>query len=242
MTEPSFWVIVPAAGVGRRMASAKPKQYLELNGRTVIDHTIERMLSHPAVVGLYLALGAEDGWWGDAEFSGHPDLVRVDGGRERCHSVLNALESLGQRADQGDWVLVHDAARPCVRRSDIDRLIERVRSHAVGGLLGMPVSDTMKRTDTADAVLETVERNHLWHAFTPQMFRFGVLRDALKGALEAGFLVTDEASAIEWAGHRPVMVEGHSDNLKITRPEDLRLAAYYLEQQAAESQLNHGID
>jgi len=231
MTKRSFWVVVPAAGVGRRMGSAIPKQYLELEGRTVIDHTIERMLLHPMVDGLYVALGEEDGWWGDTAYSAHPGLVRVDGGSERCHSVFNALETLGQRADAEDWVLVHDAARPCVRRSDIDCLIKCVASHPVGGLLGMPVRDTMKRSDASDVVLETVERDHLWHAFTPQMFRFGLLRDSLKDALNAGFLVTDEASAIEWAGHRPIMVEGHSDNLKITRPEDLQLAAYYLEQQ-----------
>ena len=232
MSEPRFWVIVPAAGVGRRMGGTVPKQYLELNGRRVIDHTIERMLLHPAVDGLYLALGEEDGWWGDTQFSAHTDLVRVTGGSERCHSVFNALEGLAAEAGQEDWVLVHDAARPCIRRSDIDRLIDLVRGDPVGGLLGMPVRDTMKRTDAGDRVLGTVERKHLWHAFTPQMFRFGVLRDALRGALDAGVLVTDEASAIEWAGYRPIMVEGHADNLKITRPEDLRLAAYYLEQQA----------
>ncbi|MBT8430357.1 MAG: 2-C-methyl-D-erythritol 4-phosphate cytidylyltransferase [Gammaproteobacteria bacterium] len=234
MTEPSFWVIVPAAGVGTRVGSVIPKQYLELRGRTVIEHTIGRLLLHPMVDGLYLALGVDDAWWEDTEFSGHPDLVRVQGGSERCHSVFNALEMLGQRADRDDWVLVHDAARPCVRRSDIDDLIDGVRSHAVGGLLGLPVRDTMKRTDATDCVLETVERDHLWHAFTPQMFRFGVLSDAMKDALEAGFLVTDEASAIERAGHRPIMVEGHADNIKITRAEDLSLAAYYLQQQALE--------
>jgi 2-C-methyl-D-erythritol 4-phosphate cytidylyltransferase len=234
MNELSFWAIVPAAGVGRRMGGAVPKQYLELNSRRVIDHTIERMLMYPTVDGLYLALGEEDGWWGDTEFSGHPGLVRVVGGSERCHSVFNALEALAARAERDDWVLVHDAARPCVRRSDIDRLIGLVGGDEVGGLLGLPVRDTMKRTDAGDRVLDTVERNHLWHAFTPQMFRFGVLQDALGGALAAGVLVTDEASAIEWAGHRPVMVEGHADNLKITRPEDLRLAAYYLEQQSLE--------
>jgi 2-C-methyl-D-erythritol 4-phosphate cytidylyltransferase len=217
------------------MGGATPKQYLELNGRKVIDHTIERILLHPAIDGLYLALGERDGWWEETEFSGHPDLVRARGGDERCHSVFNALEMLGRRAHREDWVLVHDAARPCVRRSDIDRLIGAVRTHAVGGLLGMPVRDTMKRTDAAGLVTGTVERDHLWHAFTPQMFRFGVLRDAMKAALDAGAVVTDEASAIEWVGLRPLMVEGHPDNLKITRPEDLPMAAYFLEQQGPDS-------
>lgn len=234
MTDPAIWAVVPAAGVGRRMGSAIPKQYLQLQGRMVIDHTVERLLLHPSVDSLYLALGTDDGWWGDSEFSAHPDLVRVDGGRERCHSVRNALARLAQQARPSDWVLVHDAARPCVRRADIDRLIERLAGHAVGGLLGMPVRDTMKRGDAQGRVLQTVERDQLWHAFTPQMFRFGVLFDALQGALDADVLVTDEASAVEWAGQHPVMVEGHADNLKITRPEDLRLAAYYLEQQTAD--------
>ncbi|MCB1772813.1 MAG: 2-C-methyl-D-erythritol 4-phosphate cytidylyltransferase [Gammaproteobacteria bacterium] len=231
MSEPSFWAIVPAAGVGSRMGSKVPKQYLPLAGRTVIDHTIERILLHPRIDGLYVALSDEDVWWQDTVFADHPDLVRVSGGVERCHSVMHALKALSGRADRSDWVLVHDAARPCVRREDIDHLIDMLQSHETGGLLGRPVHDTMKRTDSADRVIETVERNHLWHAFTPQMFRFGVLLDSLGAALDAGFLVTDEASAVEWRGHRPIMVEGHADNLKITRPEDLPLAAYHISQQ-----------
>ncbi len=234
MTEPAVWAVVPAAGVGRRMGGVIPKQYLQLRGRMVIDHTLERLLLHPAVDGLYLALGAEDGWWLDSQFSSHPNLVRVEGGRERCHSVRNALERLAQHARPADWVMVHDAARPCIRRADLDRLIEGLDGHAVGGLLGTPVRDTMKRSDPQGRVLQTVEREHLWHAYTPQMFRFGVLFDALQGALDAEVLVTDEASAVEWAGQHPLMIEGHADNLKITRPEDLRLAAYYLERQEAE--------
>ncbi len=234
MNETSYWVIVPAAGVGKRMGSSVPKQYLDLGGRPVIDHTIERLLLHPTIDGLYLAISEEDSRWPDTEFAGHPDLVTVTGGAERCYSVFNALTRLLRRARPDDWVLVHDAARPCVRRADIDHLIAMLREHDVGGLLGMPVRDTMKRTDAADRITETVERLHLWHAFTPQMFRLGVLYKAMRDALDAGFLVTDEASAIEWAGLRPIMVEGHSDNLKITRPEDLPLAAYFLERQLRE--------
>ncbi len=235
MTEPACWAVVPAAGVGRRMGSTIPKQYLLLDGRPVIDHAIERLLRHPRIDGLYVALSEEDRWWGETAFAGHPDLIRVPGGSERCYSVLNALQRLQPRAAPDDWVLVHDAARPCVRRSDIDHLIHRVRAHPEGGLLGVPVSDTMKRTDSADRIVQTVERSLLWRAFTPQMFRFGALLDAIRRALDAGRLVTDEASAVEWAGMRPIMVEGHPDNLKITRPEDLALAAYYLERQSAGS-------
>jgi 2-C-methyl-D-erythritol 4-phosphate cytidylyltransferase len=213
------------------MGIARPKQYLELCGRPVIDHTIERLLLHPSVDGVYVALSAEDGHWAGTGFADHPDLVTIAGGSERCYSVLNALEALAGRARPDDWVLVHDAARPCVRRQDIDHLIGMLESHPVGGLLGMPVRDTMKRTDAVDQVEQTVERRHLWHAFTPQMFRLELLHDALRRALAVGYLVTDEASALEWAGHRPLMVEGHADNLKITRPDDLPLATYFLEQQ-----------
>ena len=232
MSEPSYWAVMPAAGVGRRMGGTIPKQYLDLDGRTVIDHTIECLLLHPTVDGLYVAISDEDRWWSETEYAGHPDVVVVPGGVERCYSVFNALESLSTRADGHDWVLVHDAARPCVRRTDIDHLLAMVGAHEVGGLLGMPVRDTMKRCDAADRVVETVDRLHLWHAFTPQMFRLELLHDALKRALQAGILVTDEASAVEWAGHRPIMVEGHADNIKITRPDDLSLAEHYLKRQA----------
>lgn len=232
MTEPAFWAVVPAAGVGSRMGARIPKQYLPLQGRSVIEHAVERVLYHPKVDALYLVLSDADDWWQDTEFADHPDLVRVSGGVERCHSVMNALHALSARAADTDWVLVHDAARPCVRGTDIDHLIDVLATHEVGGLLGRLVHDTMKRTDSADHVVKTVDRNHLWHAHTPQMFRFGLLQDALKRALDAGMAVTDEASAVEWVGHRPIMVEGHSDNLKITRPEDLPLAAYFLQQQA----------
>lgn len=235
MSEPRRWAIVPAAGIGKRMASQIPKQYLSLNERAVIDHAIERLLLHPAIDGVYVAVADADVRWAATEFAGHPDLVSVAGGAERCFSVLNALEKLQQRADPEDWVLVHDAARPCVRREDIDRLITRVSDHAVGGLLGLPVNDTMKRTNAAGSIESTVERKYLWHAYTPQMFRVGLLAAALQEALAAGFLVTDEASAIEFAGHQPVMVEGHADNLKITRPDDLALASHFLARQAGEA-------
>jgi len=234
MTEASYWVIVPAAGVGKRMGASIPKQYLELRGRPVIDHTLERVLLHPAVDGVYVALAEDDSWWDATEFSGHPDLVRVAGGNERCFSVLNAMQALAARAQPHDWVLVHDAARPCLRREDVDHLIGMLDTHPSGGLLGVPVRDTMKRTSDTDEITATVERNNLWHAYTPQMFRFDRLFRALNGAIDAGYLVTDEASAIEWSGEKPLMVEGHPDNIKITRPEDLPLAEFFMSQQEAE--------
>lgn len=226
-----YWGVIPAAGVGKRMGSDIPKQYLPLNGRTVIEETVDRLLNHPMLDGLFIALGKDDGWWNGTEYADHPDVVRVEGGNERCFSVLNALSVLRERAAVDDWVLVHDAARPCIRRQDISKLVEILREHPVGGLLGMPVRDTMKRTDEVSIVVETVDRNNLWHAYTPQMFRLEALYQALSGALESEVLVTDEASAMEWAGHTPLMVEGHSDNIKITHPQDLQLAEFYLQQQ-----------
>jgi 2-C-methyl-D-erythritol 4-phosphate cytidylyltransferase len=228
MTEASFWAVIPAAGIGRRMGTEIPKQYLSVNGRRIIDWSIDAMLSHPLIDGLSVALAVDDPWWSESEYAEHPDVVRVDGGRERSDSVLSALLELGRRVSPDDWVLVHDAARPCLRRDDITRLIEVAREHPVGGLLGMPVRDTMKRSDARGEIRETVSREHLWHAFTPQMFRLRPLTEALQAARSTARDITDEASAMEAEGLAPRLVEGRGDNLKITRPDDLALAEFYL--------------
>lgn len=223
-----FWAVVPAAGVGRRMGGEVPKQYLELQGRRVIDHSLRRLLEHPLIGKAYVALSPEDAYWQSCEHADDARVVRVSGGEERCHSVLNALNELLKEADSDDWVLVHDAARPCLSREDLDQLIESLRGHPVGGLLGVPVQDTLKRVSVQLAVSETVPRSDLWQAYTPQMFRLGLLVKALSDALGEGRLVTDDASALELAGYKPLMVEGHAGNIKITRPADLSLAAFYL--------------
>lgn len=231
MSPVRYWAVVPAAGVGVRMGSKIPKQYLPLNGGAVIEHSLQTLLHNSRIEGLYLALSADDQWWGDTAPASNPKVVTVDGGTERCHSVLNALKLLQETAASEDWVLVHDAARPCLRPEDIDLLIESLTNHPVGGLLGVPVRDTMKRTDGLGSITETVSREALWHAYTPQMFRLGALFQALQSAVDKGLTVTDEASAIELAGMRPQMIAGHDDNIKITRPEDLDLASFYLKQQ-----------
>lgn len=231
MSSPKHWAVVPAAGVGRRMGAAIPKQYLALAGSTVLDQTLGHLLAHGAIDRIYLALSQDDDWWKESHYADDPRIIRTEGGAERCHSVLNALERVSDDADPRDWVLVHDAARPCLRLADLDRLIANLEESPSGGLLGMPVRDTMKRTDRQNRVTETVERDHLWHAFTPQMFRLGLLRQALRDALDRKLLVTDEASAMELAGYTPLLVAGHADNIKITRSEDLGLAAFYLQQQ-----------
>ncbi len=228
--EPRFWAVVPAAGVGRRMGGPVPKQYLELLGRPVIEHTLAVLIDHPHIAGIYVAVADDDGWWGNIAYADHPRIIRVGGGEERSRSVLNILDRLGQTAEPDDWVLVHDAARPCLRRTDLDRLMGELRNHPVGGLLGVPVRDTMKRTDEQGSIQETVVRQGLWHAFTPQMFRLGMLQEALQTVLKQGLEVTDDASAMELAGYQPLMVEGRADNIKITRPEDLALASFYLSQ------------
>jgi 2-C-methyl-D-erythritol 4-phosphate cytidylyltransferase len=231
MSQARYWAVVPAAGVGRRMGSAIPKQYLQLNGRPVIEHTLETLLACPRIDGIYLSISPEDEWWGDVTLGGQQKIHLADGGAERCHSVHNALRLLQQTAASEDWVLVHDAARPCLRLEDLNHLIDSVMDHPVGGLLGVPVHDTMKRVEAGDSVSQTVSRDGLWHAQTPQMFRLGALCQALEQAIANGYTVTDDASAMELTGANPRMIEGHDDNIKITRPEDISLAAFYLEQQ-----------
>jgi 2-C-methyl-D-erythritol 4-phosphate cytidylyltransferase len=225
------WAVVPAAGVGRRVGADRPKQYLDLAGRPVIEHAVGTLLGHPRIRGLVVVLDPTDGYWAQTALAEDPRIGRAPGGAERCHSVLNALEVLAGEADAEDWVLVHDAARPCLRAADLDRLIEALEDDPVGGLLGVPVRDTMKEADAEGRAVRTLPRAHLWHAYTPQMFRLGLLHRALRGALAAGCLVTDDASAVELLGLAPRLVEGHADNIKITRPEDLPLARFYLEEQ-----------
>lgn len=224
----SYWAVVPAAGVGKRMQSAIPKQYLSLAGESVLDVTLGRLLDHPDIEGVAVAISSSDEWWPDSRYASHPNVIKADGGKERCDSVLNALIRLQLDVDNETCVLVHDAARPCVRHEDISKLIQTVGNSDNGGLLGMPVRDTMKRTTTAGQILKTIERENMWHAFTPQLFRLDLLREALESSHNNGQIVTDEASAMERAGYQPLMVEGKADNLKITRPEDLSLAEYYL--------------
>lgn len=228
-TGQKFWAVIPAAGVGSRMQADRPKQYLPLHGKTVLEHTLACFLDHPEIEGVVVALSENDPWWLELGLQ-HAKLYTALGGEERCHSVLNALNGLQSQADDNDWVLVHDAARPCLRREDLDHLLDALQGHPVGGLLGLPVADTVKRTGDNDAVIETVSREHLWRALTPQMFRLAELRMALNDALGKGALVTDDASAMELAGKMPKMIEGHGDNIKITRPQDLRLAELYLQE------------
>jgi 2-C-methyl-D-erythritol 4-phosphate cytidylyltransferase len=227
----NYWAVVPAAGVGRRMGGDLPKQFLPLGSQTVLEHSLESLWHAIKLRGLVLVSAGHPALASIQERFASYRMLRAAGGSERCHSVLNGLEALRGKAHADDWVLVHDAARPCVRQQDLYRLLDYVGGHPVGGLLGSPVHDTMKRADEHGQVYATVDRSGLWHAHTPQMFRYGLLHAALMQALADGYQVTDEASAVEHAGHRPLLVEGHTDNIKITRPDDLLLAEFFLKQQ-----------
>jgi 2-C-methyl-D-erythritol 4-phosphate cytidylyltransferase len=226
---PAYWLIVPAAGVGKRMGAEYPKQYLKLGQKTILEHSLEQLLRLPELSGIYVALGKQDEYWSDLAVSRNPLVRRYEGGAERADSVLNGLLQLP--AQDTDWVLVHDAARPCITIESIQGLISRLKNHPVGGILGVPVSDTLKHVN-GGIILETRDRNDLWQAQTPQMFRVGLLRECLQKVLQQNLPVTDEASAVEACGFQPLMVPGRGDNIKITRPEDLIMGKFILEQQA----------
>ncbi|EIC29214.1 2-C-methyl-D-erythritol 4-phosphate cytidylyltransferase [Methylomicrobium album] len=230
MTESiQFWAVVPAAGVGKRMQSDRPKQYLELAGKTVIERTLNRLLEAGVFGAVAVAVSTEDPYWPELEVSRHPSVITAPGGKERADSVLSALKSLHGQADDGDWVLVHDAARPCITSEDIRKLIDTLADDPIGGILALSSHDTLKDVQ-GSSIVGTLDRRHIWRALTPQMFRYGMLKAALTEA-EGNPAITDEASALELKGFKPKIVEGRADNIKITRPEDLALAMFYLEQQ-----------
>jgi len=223
------WAVVPAAGVGKRMNADRPKQYLELAGKTVIEHTLSRLLQADVFAAVSVAISAEDPYWPELDISSHGNIITAPGGKERADSVLSALTAIRAAASDEDWVLVHDAARPCITNADIHRLITTLYQDDVGGILALPSHDTLKNVQGA-CIAGTLDRNRIWRALTPQMFRYGLLKNALEAA-EGNPAITDEAGALELQGLRPKIVEGRPDNIKITRPEDLALAQFYLEQQ-----------
>ncbi len=205
-----------------------PKQYLPLAGKTVLEHALAPFLAEPLIDGVMLALPADDTFWPRIAPTGGKPVLTVTGGAERADSVLAALDALSERTVDSDWVLVHDAARPCLRPADLRRLLETLINDPLGGILAVPAHDTLKRVEGGRDICETIDRATVWLAQTPQMFRLGRLRHALREAAGHGLRVTDEASALELMGERPRVVEGRSDNLKVTRPTDLALAALLL--------------
>lgn len=233
--EKQIWAIVPAAGIGQRMQSSIPKQYLLLNGQTILQLTLERLLSVEKVQGVVVALQPDDDYWSQVSITSKKPVLRADGGAERCFSVINAMRLLQQQESynqQDAWVMVHDAVRSCVSIADIENLITVATQNESGGLLATPVRDTMKRQGKDQHVDMTVDREGLWHALTPQLFPFQSLYNALMQSQDQGFMVTDESSAMEYAGFSPALVHGSDKNIKITRPDDLELAEHLLNVEA----------
>lgn len=228
MTARLLWCVVPAAGRGTRVGGDRPKQYLPLAGRPLIEHTLERLADHPRIGGLMVPLAADDAYWSGVEsVRGKPVLTAV-GGSQRSDSVLAGILALPASVGAEDFVLVHDAARPCVRAADVDKLIE-LAGAADGGLLGAPLRDTLKRSDATGRSELTEPRELRWRAFTPQMFRRGALSAALRNAIRRGIIVSDEAMAMELAGVAPLLVEGAEDNIKVTTVTDFALAEFLLD-------------
>ena len=222
-----LWCVVPAAGRGTRVGGDCPKQYLPLAGRPLILHTLERLAAHPRIAGLLVTLATADPHWPGLDvLHGKPVLTAV-GGAERSDSVLAGLAALPAAVGAADFVLVHDAARPCVRQADISRLIE-LATATDGGLLGAPLRDTLKRADATARSVATEARDQRWRAFTPQLFRRGELAAALRDAAQRGHQVSDEAMAMELAGFAPLLVEGAEDNIKVTTAADFALAEFLL--------------
>lgn len=222
------WAIMPAAGRGSRFGGDIPKQYLTAAGQTLIEHSLHALLGHPGVDGVMVALSPEDPYWaGWREMDGKPIYTCV-GGAERADSVLAALQALPATVSEDQWVLVHDAARPCLRGVDLSRLLALGQADPIGAILAAPVRDTIKRADDNSRSTATEPREALWRALTPQMFRRGGLTRALQAAMSVGANITDEAMAMERLGLKPLLVEGSEDNIKVTTPADLALAEFIL--------------
>ncbi len=228
------WVVVPAAGSGARFGGGVPKQYLALAGKPLIAQALIRLLAHPAIEGAMIALAADDTHWATLALRFDKPVLSCVGGADRADSVLAALRALPDAVEADALVLVHDAARPCIRHTDLDRLLEAAQSDAVGALLALPLRDTLKRADTQARVLATVPREQLWRAQTPQAFRRGVLMRALEQARADAIAITDEAMALERIGLQPLLIEGSEDNIKVTVAADLALAERILAMQCRE--------
>ena len=224
------WVVVPAAGRGLRAGAAIPKQYQVICGRPLIEHSLRALASHPGIEGMVVVLAANDDHWpGWTSIKGRP-LITVSGGAQRADSVLAGLAALPVTVAEHTSVLVHDAARPCIGRADIDALLAREDEN--GALLAVPLADTLKRANGAGCIIDTVPREGLWRALTPQFFRRGLLTRALRAAAAAGLVVTDEAMAMERIGYSPRLIEGSADNVKVTTAQDFALVEFLLSQQA----------
>lgn len=223
-----LWAVVPAAGRGTRFGSELPKQYLDVAGRPLIAHTLDVLLSHASVSGVMVVLAEDDRHWRDADVLADKPVMTCIGGAERADSVLAGLNALPESVRADAFVLVHDAARPNLSHADLDRLLDVGMSDPVGAILAAPVRDTLKFAGDDGGIDRTEPREHLWRAFTPQLFRRMQLSRALDAARAAGVAITDESMAMERQGLRPLLIEGSEDNFKVTTPADLARFEYVL--------------
>lgn len=229
MNKDKYFLVVPASGIGQRMNSTIPKQYIILeNGLTILDQCLNTILSNELISGFIVALDKKDSHFKSSDFAKDPKLISIaTGGKERFNSVLNALNALDQNAKPNDWVLVHDAVRPCIRKEDINKLIEEVADDKVGGILANRIVDTVKQKNNGGLV-STIDRQKLYIAQTPQMFRYAILKDSIEKAIKSNMHITDESEALESLNYSIRIVEGSSSNIKITTQEDIHLANYFL--------------
>ena len=230
MNSDNYYLIMPASGIGKRMKSEIPKQYLKLeNDLTIIDQCLKTLLEVEKISGFVIALSEKDTLFKSSIYFNHSKILAIaKGGKERFHSVLNSLNSLNKIAKPNDWILVHDSVRPCVKKSDIEMLINEASNHLTGGILATSVVDTIKQVNV-DGEVSTIDRKKLYEAQTPQMFRFGILKSALDNAIKLDNHITDESEAIENLGYSIKIVIGSSSNIKITQSDDLKLANHYLQ-------------
>lgn len=227
ITDATLWCVVPAAGRGARVGGEIPKQYLSIAGKPLLLHTLEHMAAHPRIAGLMVVLAADDKRWASLSTLCYKPVLTAVGGATRADSVLAGLRALHERVADDAFILVHDAARPCVAHADIVRLIE-LGTAAGGALLAAPLRDTLKRADELNRVAATEPREARWRALTPQLFRYRELVMALESARAANVAITDEAMAMERMGHAPLLVEGAESNIKVTTAADFALAEFLL--------------
>ena len=230
MINNKIWAIVPAAGSGQRMGTATPKQYLTINGVTILEITLRVLLDNSHIDSIIVCLSDDDNHWTMLDVSNHLTIQEAIGGATRALSVMHGLMHIDNKTADDDWVLVHDAARPCLSQDMLNRLVNQLKDDAVGGILAVPAKDTLKISGSSGKSIDkTLDRSLVWQAQTPQMFRYGLLRDALQKSLGDNIEITDESSAMENSGHQVKLVVGGESNLKITSQEDLGLAAFIIE-------------
>lgn len=223
-----IWALIPAAGIGSRMKAELPKQYLEIDGKTILEHSLSKFLEHPSIDKVVVALHSNDNHWAKLKIAKHPKIITVEGGETRAESVLNGLQAIKQRMGGDDWVMVHDAARPCLDAGSIDALIQAGKESKHGAILAIPSVDTVKLANANQTIDKTLNREQIWLAQTPQYFPVEALATAIESGLQQGLPITDEASAIEAQGQHPALVIGTRKNIKVTEPEDMMLASVWL--------------